>query len=366
MKNYYEILKIQNFANIREVKEAYNAIPVNQRTPQEEKALKVLGSKSLKDEYDKKLKSSIETKEKRIAFLKKNKVKVAVGSAFLALIVSGTAIKIGTMNANEKNSNNKITSIPTPTSGAFGPEVPDYVKDRLTPTPIIPENVLTIDSDNIDYVVKYIVETDKKQKLSVDAELVKMALIISNISSISKEELLKIVPEADDALMTRLALLYKDEVVTHNIKALYTDNMSNYISFSNLSYNQNDVDALEKLDEIYLDLVSSIKNKKITEKEYLTTLKTITDFYEGKAGIELADGKKAWYKDLTTGGKFLAEATWPMLSVAFTECSYYSDDVKLMIYSMETNTIDGVKWQRELNECGLFSTASKQDSDNQR
>lgn len=363
----------------------------------------IQSKKEARTEKKKEVVSNMTNSAKKILANPKAKFVIAFTAGAVTLgAIQGLA---GLVGCGNKKDNPDATPTPRP---VYGPEVPQEIKDKFnakltvtpsptptptmtptptitptstpapkptltptvtptstpTPTPIVPENVLTLDSDNIDYVVDYKVDGNKEKGFITNAEMTKMALILANISNISAEELEKIAPGLDRSSLAKSALSYKDAVVMYNITSLYSGNYSNYISLSSLSYNTKDAEIIETIDEYYLWLVASTKNKTMTKTKYQNVLKTLEAFYSGIGTIELEDGTKVKFDDLTIGGQFLVESTWPMLSIAFTESPYCNDEAKDIIWVMENKVVDG-DWEIQLRECGIFAKPEK-ESEKQR
>lgn len=239
--------------------------------------------------------------EKAIKFLKKEKRVIIAGTLTGVAIFALSSCKTSKTNLDD-TPNTEITEV-------------ENTNDVIT-------------SENIDKIVAEISSENQKKGLSISDDKIKSALFITNIHNFEAEDLYELfgkqLNDVNDE--TKLSLMlreiqnfydYVSAVRTHN------NNGKEYVTMTNLVYNETDKKIITELDTEYQDLVSSLKD--MTDKEYQETFKYITQFYLGNGYLTI-DGNDIGLSSCTAGGGLLAEAYYSMLAVVLTQSDLITKD----------------------------------------
>lgn len=243
--------------------------------------------------------------EKALRFFKKEKVAIIAGS------LAGVTIFLASCSNKESK-----------------PKTSDDIAATITEIDETSETKQTINADNIDEIVANIAKSNQEKGLSISEEKIKSALFITNINNFESHDLYELFGKQLDGVNeeTKLSLMLKEiqnfydytsAVRTHN------NNGREYVTLTNLVYNDQDKAIINELDTEYKDLVKGLSDMK--EKEYQESFKYITEFYLGNGYLTI-DGNNYQVNSLTAGGGLLAEAYFPMLSVVYAKNDLITKD----------------------------------------
>lgn len=379
-KNYYTVLGIKPEATEEEIKAAFTKAVVdseiNGKSAEEMKQIKeayeVLKDKEKRAEYDKQLGiknapvaiesspkvSNLEVKASKNWF-QRNKGKLITTGILIAGFVVGSLVGAH-WNSHPAEPNSITTSSETPT-----PTPQAEVEEKIT-------------AQNIDTKVEEIVKDNKTKGFSIDPEMVKAALFITNVDYMEPQDIYDIFAYQLDGIEsndTRMMIIseeiqkmydYVSAVRTHN------NNGGEYISMVNLAYDKEDIAVLEELDTEYRDLVADLKSGEITEAEYQESFKYITDFYTGKGYLNTKGNEYSNYS-MTAGGGLLSEAYWPMFAVAYKSSELETKENAIDIKTLSEGTkdsdavVNGSKYLGSIigaiNNCTTYLTPEEPEMD---
>lgn len=383
-KSYYTILGVKQDATNEEIKAAFTkaivAGELNGKNADEMKKIKeaysILSDEEKRAEYDKKIGiktitpnttnlesspkvSNLEVKAPKTWF-QKHKGKLITTGFVIAGIVVGSLIGAN-WNNRSSEPNSIISSSETPT-----PTPQEEVEEKIT-------------AENIDTKVNEIVKENKAKGFSIDSEMVRAALFITNIDDMEPQDIYDVFAYQLDGIEnneTRMMIIseeiqkmydYVSAVRTHN------NNGGEYISMANLAYDKEDVAVLQELDTEYRDLAADLKSGEITATEYQDSFKYITDFYTGKGYLN-TNGTEYSNYSMTAGGGLLSEAYWPMFAVAYRSSELETKENAIDIKTLSEGTkdsdavVNGSKYLGSIigaiNNCTTYLTPEEPEAEN--
>lgn len=379
MKNLYEILGLNDGASLKEVTDAYteiyNMYQANKDIMSDEsiadvkeaaKAYKALIDPEFKAQYDAKLAEEtklIEGIQSQIEEQFENDAKE--GS------LVNTEGRLENVNGTWFEKHTKLIMAGLLSAGLIAGSLATaiYTKNNIDKTYAEnkkqeEQNAPTLTAKNIDTKVNAIVEANSKKGFNIDPAMVKSALFITNIETLSADDIYTIFAhqldgvESSEARMRLIAeevqnmYNYCSAVRTHN------NNGGEYISMAELAYDSEDKLIISAIDNEYCTLVEALKEGKITEKEYQESFKRVTDFYTG-AGYVSTTGETYTNYAMTSGGGLLSEMYWPMYAVAYRSSDLETKENEIDIKTLSENVIDGSKYLG-----AIMSTADCQVNEN--
>jgi len=360
--NYYEILGLNENASLAEITraytEVYNEYQANKDIMSEadiaqvkefSKAYKTLSNPELKAQYDAALAQEVAEIQKQI----ENKYEA------VATEVKQENVMSGDLRVNEpwfKRHSVELISgglILSLAVGAFlgahavKKDIDDTYEANKKQEEM--ENTPVLTAKNIDKMVDNIVKENEKKGLTIDSSKVKSALFITNINTLSADDIYAIFAHQLDGVSdseTRTLMIaeeiqnmydYCSAVRTHN------NNGGEYISMVNLACDREDRLVLTALDTEYCNLAKALKDGKITEKEYQESFKRVTDFYTG-AGYITTSGETLTNYSMTAGGGLLTEMYFPMYAVAYRSSTLETKENEIDIKTLSENVVNGSKY----------------------
>jgi len=288
----------------------------------------------------------------------KRKINTLKGKIIGGVAVLAAVIAIAAAARSCGNGNTNVNPTPTPTTTeqpaeptvtpSEEPEEPT-ITPEVTPTPIVPEEVTELNSENIDVVVNYVVEQNKAKGLEVNAEDVKAALVFANLGAIDAEDLKEMTNGINSEDAYNKANNYFVAVQSHNIQnAMMGKDMNKYVALSDICYNESDKHILQSLDAYSVWLIECNNRDILTSEDYQSSFKNVMNFYfEIGKGLEVGEFRYP-YSDLSAGGKFVAEMMSPNFTVPYTLSKHATQENRDVIYSLENRIVDGVEYLNEM------------------
>lgn len=224
------------------------------------------------------------------------------------------------------------------------------------------DEIKKLTAENFEQTVNTIVKDNEAKGLVIDPVMVRSTLFITNIDYLSQEDIKTLYGDKDLNMMEEIINMYNytSAVATHNgeirksqiedprreeITGKKTEKTTKqYVSFVEFAYDEEDKLMLEELDTEYLDLVTDLKNKTMTNEEYQASIKYTSEFFTGVGSLD-TKGKSYSNYSFTSGGGLLSEFYWLMMNEVYTRASeFLTDENYTDIVTITKNVTNGSRY----------------------
>ncbi|MEG2322692.1 MAG: hypothetical protein RSB71_04365, partial [Bacilli bacterium] len=265
-------------------------------------------------------------RESGLNFFKKH------GKAIIAGTLSGIVIlTAGSLLKSCSTDKKDIEPTPTPTI--------EQPKEPVT-TPVI--QPLGLNANNFDEKVQKIIETNSLNDLDVKEEIIKSALLLANLDTLTPSDLNELgINEVNMQNELQNLLDYISLVETHNNSN--NNSLAKHISLTNLVYDELDKAMLEELDTEYMDLMNTIQDSNLNDDEKTKTISSTLTYVEkfivGDGQLHLTNGDYA-KQNLNSGAGLLAESYAQVIGDEINNAdSLFKNEYKVLINTINENTI---------------------------
>lgn len=331
MKNYYETLGLEQTATTEEITASYNNLmnPTDGEKLFEEQeqevleAYEVLSDAEKKDAYDKEIAIAVVNKEidkpkKGISNFKVTVICLAIVATTFIICNKGSLTKNANTTETPKESTDK-----------------DLENDKT----------VELTAANYNEVADSIATDSKSKGLDIDETFIKSALFVTNIDTLSEADIKTLYENGDFNIIEEIQNMYNytSAVGTNN-----TTNGKQFISLTNLIYDEDDKLITEALENELISLKEGLANNTITNDEFQASFKKIKEFYLGTGSLVLSNGKSYNNDSLTSGGGLLTELYWPMFAITYSSSEFQTTENRIDIQTLSTEVINGSKYLGEI------------------